>query len=131
MKRLPQHTFSIAALVLVLSGANLWTTAVRCQPAAPPVAPAQRTLNLTAEQEYIIRENILKDTNIPREKSDTPETVGDVVPEKIALYDFPADVTAKVQQVKAHKFFIKGDLVILVSTSDRRIADVIKKKPTD
>ncbi len=131
MKRLPQHTFSIAALALVLAGANLWTTPVRAQPAAPPVAPAQRTLNLTAEQEYIIRENILKDTNIPREKSDAPKTVGDVVPENIALYDFPADVTAKVQQVKAHKFFIKGDLVILVSTSDRRIADVIKKKPTD
>jgi hypothetical protein len=28
-------------------------------------------------------------------------------------------------------FFVKADEIILVSSSDRRVADVIKKKPTD
>ncbi len=132
MKRLPQRRILTAALAAALAGTGLWTAAVHGQPAAPPaVAPAQRTLNLTAEQEYVIREIILKDENIPKEKSATPQTIGDTVPETVALHDFPADVTAKVPQVKAHKFFVKDDLVILVSPSDRRIADIIKKKPTD
>jgi hypothetical protein len=132
MKRLQRRIFRNAALAAVLVGSGLSTAAVHGQPAAPPaVAPAQRTLNLTAEQEYVIREIILKDENIAKEKSDTPQTIGDAVPETIALHDFPADVTAKVPQVKAHKFFVKDDLVILVSPSDRRIADVIKKKSTD
>ena len=34
-------------------------------------------------------------------------------------------------QVQSHKFFVKDDEIVLVSSSDRRVADVIKEKPTD
>jgi hypothetical protein len=35
-----------------------------------------------------------------------------------------------VPKAKAHQFFIKDDdTVVLVSPSDRRVADVIKRKP--
>jgi hypothetical protein len=103
---------------------------IQAQTNAPPaIAPAPR-LTLTAEQEYIIREIILKDTNVQKEDA-APETVGDVVPEDIKLYPVPQDVIQKVPQARSHMFFVKDDEVVLVSSSDRRVADVIKKKSTD
>ena len=111
-------------ITLCASGEN-----VQAQANAPPaVAPAPR-LTLTAEQEYIIRE-ILKDANVQKENS-APETIGDVVPDDVKLYPLPAEVMQKVPQARSHMFFVKDDEVILVSSSDRRVADVIKKKPTD
>jgi hypothetical protein len=103
---------------------------VQAQGAAPPaVAPAPR-LTLTAEQEYIIREIVLKDLNVPKENS-APETVGDVVPDDVKLHPLPPDVIQKVPQARSHSFYVKDDEIILVSPSDRRVANVIKKKSTD
>jgi hypothetical protein len=110
---------------LCASGKN-----VNAQTNAPPaVAPAPR-LKLTAEQEYIIREILLKDSNVQKENS-APETVGDAVPDAVKLYPLPPEVIQKVPQARSHMFFVQDDEVILVSSSDRRVADVIKKKPTD
>ena len=116
---------ALAGLItLCASGEN-----VQAQTNAPPaVAPAPR-LTLTAEQEYIIRE-ILKDANVQKENS-APETIGDVVPDDVKLYPLPAEVMQKVPQARSHMFFVKDDEVILVSSSDRRVADVIEKKSTD
>lgn len=117
---------AVAGLIaLGASGKN-----VNAQTNAPPaIAPAPR-LKLTAEQEYIIREILLKDTNVQKENT-APETVGDAVPDDVKLYPLPPEVIQKVPQARSHMFFVKDDEVILVSSSDRRVADVIKKKPTD
>jgi hypothetical protein len=121
----PAVAAAFAGLItLCASGEN-----VQAQANAPPaVAPAPR-LTLTAEQEYIIRE-ILKDSNVQKENS-APETIGDVVPDDIKLYPLPPEVAQKVPQARSHMFFVKDDEVILVSSSDRRVADAIKKKSTD
>jgi hypothetical protein len=111
-----------------------WPLTTRAQPAQPTpppaVAPAPR-LKLTAEQEYIIREIILKDLNVPKERS-VSETVGDIVPENVELYPLPSGIIQKVPGAQSHKFVVKDDdTIVLVSPSDRRIADVIKKKSSD
>ena len=117
----------IKMLVALCSSA----VAVRAQPTTPPViAPAPR-LTLTAEQEYVIREIILKDVNVPKENS-ASETIGDSVPENVTLYPLPLEIEQKVPKAKSHKFFVRDDdTIILVSPSDRRIADVLKKKSSD
>lgn len=117
---------AVAGLIaLYASGTN-----VHAQTNAPPaVAPAPR-LKLTAEQEYIIREIVLKDSDVQKENS-APETIGDTVPDDVKLYPLPPEVIQKVPQARSHMFFVKDDEVILVSSSDRRVADVIKKKSTD
>ena len=103
---------------------------VHAQSNAPPsVAPAPR-IKLTAEQEYIIREIIFEDSNIQKQNS-APDSIDDVVPDDVKLYPMPADVIQKVPQVRSLTFFVKDDEVILVRSSDRRIADVIKKKASD
>jgi len=114
-----------AALVAVIIGEN-----VPAQPNPPPsVAPALR-IKLTAEQEYIIREIIFEDSNVQKQNS-APESIDDVVPDYVRLYPIPSDVIQKVPQVRSLMFFVKDDEVILVRSSDRRIADVIKKKVSD
>jgi hypothetical protein len=100
---------------------------VQAQTNPPPaVAPAPR-LTLTAEQEYIIREIVLKDLNVQKENA-APETIGDI---GVKLHPLPPEVIQKVPQARSHLFFVKDDGIVLVSSSDRRIADVIKKKSTD
>jgi hypothetical protein len=121
-------TILITAVAAVLFALSSWTVQVQGQsPITPAIAPAPRTINLTAEQEFIVREIVLKDLNVPKAKPDAPETIGDAVPENIELHPIPPEVAAKVPQVKSHEFFVKDDKIIIVSPSDRRIADVIQK----
>ena len=117
--------------IRLIGAAVAATRAQPAQPTPPPaVAPAPR-LKLTAEQEYIIREIILKDLNVPKEKS-VSETVGDIVPGSVELYPLPSEIIQKVPAAQSHKFVVKDDdTIVLVSPSDRRIADVIKKKSSD
>lgn len=127
---LPRASFLAIAGALGLTVLCASSEKIQAQGNAPPaVAPAPR-LALTAEQEYIIREIVLKDLNVEKENSG-PETIGDVVPDDVKLHPFPPDVIQKVPQARSHSFFLKDDEIILVSPSDRRVANVIKKKSTD
>jgi len=73
----------------------------------------------------------LTDSGLPREKS-APDTIGDIIPQNIKLYPLPVQIVQKVPKAQGYQFFVKDDnTVVLVSSSDRRVADVIKKKPSD
>jgi hypothetical protein len=92
----------------------------------PAIAPQPRTINLTQEQRFIIKENV-KDLGLSKARKDAPETIGDPVPQDIELHSLPPEVATKVPQARSHLFFIKdGDnAIVLVSPNDRRVADVI------
>ena len=113
--------FSIGA-VFSPSQHVLWAQADK-----PAIAPQPRTINLTQEQRFIIKENVM-DLGIAKAPKDAPETIGDPVPTNIVLHALPSEVGAKVSQVRSHMFFIKDDnnAIVLVSPTDRRIADVIR-----
>jgi hypothetical protein len=121
-------------LILVAAVLSLGVTlcasheVLRAQEVDKPVIPPQpRTINLTQEQRFIIRENV-KDLAISKASKDAPETIGDPVPPDIVLHALPSEVGVKVAQVRSHMFFIKdGDnAIVLVSPNDRRVADVIR-----
>jgi hypothetical protein len=92
----------------------------------PVIAPAPRTINLTAEQRFIIKEIVLKDLSIPKAPAGAPESIGDPVPSNVELHDMPPTLAEKVPQAKSHKFYVTADAIVLVSPSDRKVADVIK-----
>jgi hypothetical protein len=96
--------------------------------AEPAIAPAPRTINLTQEQRFIIKEIVLKDMNVAKSRADAPETIGDTVPQNIDLHTMPPELAAKVPQGRSHSFFVKQDdnAIVLVSPNDRRVADVIR-----
>jgi hypothetical protein len=121
--------------VIVVAGVFLFGVALfsskevlHAQEVEKPVIPPQpRTINLTQEQRFIIKENV-KDLGIAKAPKDAPETIGDPVPASIVLHALPSEVGVKVSQVRSHMFFIKDDnnAIVLVSPNDRRVADVIR-----
>ena len=118
----------LASIVLVI-GVTLSSSqeVLRAQEVDKPAIPPQpRTINLTQEQRFIIKENV-KDLAMSKASKDAPETIGDPVPPDIVLHALPSEVGVKVSQVRSHMFFIKDDnnAIVLVSPTDRRIADVI------
>jgi hypothetical protein len=93
----------------------------------PAVTAQPRTVNLTQEQRFVIKENV-KDLSLPKAPANATETIGDVVPQGIELHSLPPEAAKKVAQARAHLFFVKeGDnAIVLVSPTDRRVADVIR-----
>src|SRR5262245_42408637 len=86
---------------------------------------SRQSIKLTAEQEYIIRENV-KDVREGLVTHNVTPKVGDKIPPDIELYALPSMVVEKVPQAKAFKFFVTKDQIVLVSPSNT-VADVIKK----
>ena len=134
MRLLPRKTISwlfggLSGLLIVLVSSAV---IAQTQP-EPPLRdglPRLPRLTLTAQDEYVIRENLLTDSSLPRQGS-APDTIGDVVPQNIKLYPLPPQVVQKVPKAQAYQFLVNDNTVILVSSSDRRVADVIKKKSSD
>jgi hypothetical protein len=93
----------------------------------PAVPPQSRTINLTQEQRFIIKEN-LKDFEVSKASKDALEMIGDPVPQNVVRHALPSQVAVKVSQVRAHSFFIRdgNNAIVLVSPNDRRVADVIR-----
>jgi hypothetical protein len=91
----------------------------------PVVAP--RTINLTAEQSFVIKEIVLKDLNVPKAPAGASETIGDSVPSwcRASWHDAHM-LVEKVPQAKSHKFYVTAHAIVLVTPSDRKVADVIK-----
>jgi hypothetical protein len=85
----------------------------------------RQSIKLTAEQEYIIKENV-KDLRGAEVIQNVAPNVGEKIPSGVELHGFPSLVIEKVPQVKALKFFITKDQIVLVSPSNT-VADVIKK----
>ena len=87
-------------------------------------APPSRTSNLTLEQHHIIKE-FIKDSKVETAPANVHVVVGDNVPQSIALHPMPAEVGAKLSQIKTHLFFVQNAKVFLVDPKDNRIIDII------
>src|SRR5262245_40041246 len=103
-----QYPRMILAPVVLMIGVGLSSSqeVLRAQEVDRPAIAAQpRTINLTQEQRFIVKENV-KDLELSKAPKDAPETIGDAVPANIVLHALPSEVGAKVSQVRSHMFFI-------------------------
>jgi len=122
------HRTPIAALAMMLSlTATAWA-----QAPAPPATPQQRELaptspklNLTLEQRFTIRE-IIKDNKAAAAPADVQAAVGEPVPSGVTPQPMPSDVAQKVPQVKAHRYFLTAQQIVIVDPKDNKVAEVIK-----
>jgi hypothetical protein len=94
---------------------------------APPVLeqPVTAKLNLSLEQRFTIRE-IIKDKKAEGAAVDARAAVGDPVPQGVTTQAMPSDVAQKVPQVKAHRYFLTAQEIVIVDPKDNRVAEVIK-----
>jgi hypothetical protein len=120
----------ITALILMLSFIG---PAAHAQ-IAPQQTPSQQTppqdvlapapkLNLTLEQRHTIKE-FIKD--MKADAADVQATIGEPIPPGITPRPMPSDVGQKVPQVKAHRFFLTAQQIVIVDPKDNKVADVIK-----
>src|SRR5262245_20400028 len=86
---------------------------------------SRRSIQLTAEQEYVIRENV-KDVRGGQVIQKVAPKVGEKIPPGVELHGFPSLVIEKVPQVKVLKFFVTKDQIVIVSPS-KTVADLIRK----
>jgi hypothetical protein len=88
-----------------------------------PIPP--RSIQLTAEQDHVIKEIVLKDMHIKQVPRSTGIRIGEKAPPDIELQTFPPLVAEKVPQVRTYKFFITENQIVVVS-SQNVIADIVK-----
>jgi hypothetical protein len=88
-----------------------------------PIPP--RSIQLTAEQDHVIKEIVLKDMHIKQVPRSPEIKIGEKVAADIELQTFPPLVAEKVPQVRTYKFFITENQIVVVSPQNV-IADIIK-----
>ena len=88
-----------------------------------PIPP--RSIQLTAEQDHVIKEIVLKDMHIEQVPRSTEIKIGEKVPPNIELQTFPPLVAEKVPQVRTYKFFVTENQIVVVNPQNI-IADIIK-----
>ena len=113
-----------AVLASTLAATLLVGGAIAQAPPAKEDAIPPRSIQLSAQQDYIIKEN-LKDMHIEQVARTNEIRIGDKVPPNIGLHAFPPLVIEKVPQVKTYKFFITENQIVVVSQQNL-IADIIK-----
>jgi hypothetical protein len=91
-----------------------------------PLLSSERTVNLTEENRYIIREIVLKDPNVRRETG-TRAAIGDPSPPGIATQSFPTDVSQKVPALRSYKFFVMDGSVVIIDPKNNKVADIVKQ----
>jgi hypothetical protein len=95
-------------------------------PPGRPSLPATPSLNLTMENEHTLKEILLKDSKIKHESDQAELKAGDKVPQSVELHDFPQEIAAKVPQIKAHRFFVAGETIVVVRPQERTVVGLVK-----
>ena len=95
-------------------------------PSDEPVISSQRTINLTEENRYIIREIILKDPNV-RNQTGAQAVVGEAQPQGVTAQPFPNEVLQKIPALRSYQFFVSDGEVIVVDRKSNKVADIVKQ----
>ena len=114
-----------AALAMALAAGFLLGGAIAQTPPDDKEPIPKRSIQLTAEQDHVIKEIVLKDMQIKQLPHSTEIRIGEKVPPDIELQSFPPLVAEKVPQVRTYKFFITENQIVVVSPQNI-IADIIK-----
>ena len=91
-----------------------------------PLVSSERTINLTEENRYIIRELVLKDPKVPKQTG-TKAVIGDPAPAGIATQPFPDEVIGKVPALRSQRFFVADGAVVVVDPKTNKVADIVKQ----
>jgi uncharacterized protein DUF1236 len=112
------------ATALACAGMSAYAQTPQQQDDRRELAPTSK-LNLTLEQRHTIKE-FMKDRKAEVASPKAQAIVGDPIPAGVTPQPMPADVGQKVPQVKAHRFFLTADEIVIVDPKDNKVAEVIK-----
>jgi len=123
---LKQTTIKSAALLVASATGLLVSVAIAQTPSQDKDVIPPRSINLTAEQSYIIKEIVFTEMRAEQAPPNTEIKIGDKVADDIKLQAFPKLAAEKVPQVRTYKFFVTQNKIVVVSPQDNVVADIIK-----
>jgi hypothetical protein len=123
---LKQTAIKRAVLPIVSAAGLLVSVAIAQTPSQDKDVIPPRSINLTAEQGYIIKEIVLTEMRAEQAPPNDEIKIGNKVADDVKLLAFPKLVAEKVPQVKTYKFFVTQNQVVVVSPQDNVVADIIK-----
>lgn len=88
-----------------------------------------RTINLTAEQYHVIKENVLKDTTATPQTESSPIKIGERVPATVNLRAFPSELSElseKIFSLKSYVFYVNNGKIVIVDPKDNSVADIVE-----
>jgi len=90
----------------------------------PPIST--RTINLTAEQYHVIKENVLKDAPATSQSESSPIKIGERVPATVILRAFPSELSENISSLKSHVFYVDNGKIVIVDPKDNSVADIVE-----
>ena len=121
-----QTAIKRAVLLIVSAAGLLVSVAIAQTPSQDKDVIPPRSINLTAEQSYIIKEIVLTEMRAEQAPTNDEIKIGNKVADDVKLLAFPKLVAEKVPQVKTYKFFVTQNQIVVVSPQDNVVADIIK-----
>ena len=109
-----QYSMKQAVLASTLAATLLVRGAIAQVPPTDKREIPPRSIQLSAQQNYIIKEN-LKDMRIEQVPRTKDIEIGSKVPSNIGLHVFPPFVVEKVPKLKTYKFFMTENQIVFVS----------------
>lgn len=116
---------SVVAFILMVLPALIPIPESVAQAPAPGQEMRTSRINLTVEQRHVIKE-IVKDMPVEKAPADAQVTTGQAAPEGAVLRAFPPEITQKVPSIRAHKFFVKGQQIVIVSPDGNDVVEIIE-----
>jgi ABC-type sugar transport system substrate-binding protein len=108
------------ATALVVASAGMALAA-----GAASTAPKDQ-LSLTSAQEHSIVQSLNKSAKKEAAPAGFKASVGQTVPNTIALHNFPSDAASQVPAVKPYDYAMLQGQLLIVNPQDKKIIDVIK-----
>ena len=113
-----------ALLALLVAG----TVPTQSLPQGTPSQTAPSEINLTMDDRHILKEYLSKSSKELKHSLTGIELErGSVVPHHVELRAFPAEVAKKVSQLKAHRFLLTEDAILIIDPENRKVVEVIKR----
>jgi hypothetical protein len=97
-------------------------------PQGEPNEAAQSEINLTMDDRHILKEYLFKSSiELKHSVMGIEWERGSVVPHHVELRAFPVEVVKKLSQVKAYRFLLTENAIVIISPENRKVVEVIKR----
>jgi hypothetical protein len=117
-----RHAASAAALIAAATAANAQTTIITREPVQAETVVTTRPLQLTPVQRQSVYRTITRARVVPAQPT-VAYRIGMRVPQTARLYEVPDTVAVEVPAIKAYRYMLVNDHVVLIDPATGEVVD--------
>ena len=115
-----RHAAIVAAVVAGTTAANAQTTIITREPVESRTVVTTEPLELTPVQRRTIYRTIVREQVVPAEPT-IEYRLGARVPDSVRLYSVPQEVAVEVPAIRAYKYMVVNNRVVLVDPATSQV----------